>query len=423
MPTMTAKPTELTQAAVEKLKGNGTDRFVWCSNPRGFGVRVKPSGSASFIVQYRNRHGRTRRMTIAATNVLTVAEARKRAKTTLAAVVDGGDPSADRRDERANAITVKEVCEEYMTAARAGRVTVRKGRAKAASTVAIDEGRVSRHIVPQIGAKVASTITRADVQKLYDAIAAGKTAAKLKTKARGVARITGGDGSAVRVVGLLGGIWTWAERRGLVTGANPCRGVETRKGEAKDRVLNADELQRLAYVLDNTPAGRAVRLIAVTGARREEIVRLRWDEIDIAGRCLRLGKTKTGKSMRPLPVRALELLASIPRVEGCPFVFPARSLKKAADLKKTIAALFDAAGLHDARAHDLRRTFATAADGLGYSDAVVKLLLGHRPRGVTEAYYIRRPDAVLLAAADATANVIARSMAGEMAKVIELVRA
>jgi integrase len=127
--------------------------------------------------------------------------------------------------------------------------------------------------------------------------------------------------------------------------------------------------------------------------------------------------------MRPLASAAVEMLAKIPRVKGCPFVFPARNFKKAADLKKSIAALFDAAGLSGdavARAHDLRRTYATTADGLGYSDAVVKMLIGHRPRGVTETHYIRRPDAVLLAAADATAAVIVRSIAGETAEVVQL---
>jgi integrase len=416
---------ELTQAAVERLTPNPdgmSDRFAWCSNPRGFGVRIKPSGAACFIVQYRNKHGRTRRMALAAVDVLRVADARKRAKVILAAVADGKDPSAEKRNERASATTVKELCEAYMEAARAGRITVRKGRAKKASTVAIDEGRVSRHIVPLLGAKVASTVKRPDIQKLYDDIAAGKTAGISKTKARGVARVTGGDGSAARVIGLLGGIWTWAERRGLVSGSNPARGIETRKGEAKDRVLKPAELKKLADVLDNSPAAVAIRAIALSGCRREEIVRLRWHEIDFDSRCLRLGNTKTGRSMRPLSQAALDVLAKVPRVEDCPFVFPARHLKKPADLKKSIAALFDAAGLKDARAHDLRRTYATAAANLGYSDATIGMLIGHRPRGVTEQHYIRRPDAVLLASADATATIVARSMLGETANVVELAK-
>jgi integrase len=196
--------------------------------------------------------------------------------------------------------------------------------------------------------------------------------------------------------------------------------VETKRGDAKDRILSADELKALGSVIDEGPAGLVVRLVALTGCRREEIVRLRWDEIDAVGQCLRLGSTKSGRSVRPLSKLALDVLASIPRIEDCPFVFPARNLKQPADLTKLIAALFDAAGLKDARAHDLRRTFATTAAGLEYSDAVVGMLLGHRPRGVTETHYIRRPDAVLVKAADEVAKIIARSMSRETADVIAL---
>lgn len=81
---------------------------------------------------------------------------------------------------------------------------------------------------------------------MADAIAQGKTAVTVKTKARGKAVVTGGSGTAARVVELLGGIWSWAEKRGLVASANPAHGVETARGDASDRVLSADELRHLA---------------------------------------------------------------------------------------------------------------------------------------------------------------------------------
>jgi hypothetical protein len=93
----------------------------------------------------------------------------------------GGDPSAQRHEAR-EALTVAEICERYLEAVRAGLVATRFGRAERSSTIAIDEGRVSRHIVPLLGAKMANSLTRADVQRMADAIAAGKTAATVKTK-------------------------------------------------------------------------------------------------------------------------------------------------------------------------------------------------------------------------------------------------
>jgi integrase len=92
----------------------------------------------------------------------------------------------------------------------------------------------------------------------------------------------------------------------------------------------------------------AIRLSALTGLRREEAV----------GSCLRLGETKTGRSMRPIGKAAIEHLRALPRLHD-EWLFPNRNGTGSADLKKPIAAIFDAAGLKDARSHDLRRTFAS----------------------------------------------------------------
>jgi integrase len=251
---------------------------------------------------------------------------------------------------------------------------------------------------------------------MADSIASGKTAGEFKTKARGLAKVEGGAATAARTVELLGGIWTWAERRGLVSGANPARGVEKHRGEAKDRTLNPDELARLGAVLrEQEPihpmATTAAHLIALTGLRREEACGLRWREIDFATSCLRLEATKTGRSLRPIGKMARSLLETLPRGES-EYVFPNRGRTGSADLKKRIAGIFDAAGLADARAHDLRRTFASLAAEEGYSDATIGELIGHARRGVTSRHYIRRPDAALIAAADKVAERIAGALDG-----------
>lgn len=75
-----------------------------------------------------------------------------------------------------------------------------------------------------------------------------------------------------------------------------------------------------------------------------------------------------------------------------------------------IAALFDEAGLTDARSHDLRRSFGSLAADEGYSDATIAELLGHARRGVTASHYIRRPDTALVAAADRMAERIAATL-------------
>ncbi len=416
---------KLTKRAVDALQPDptGRDLFTWDSELKGFGVRMKRSGAASYLVQYRTAQGKTRRLSFAKVAVITPEEARAKARRLLAEVEDGADPSADRHANR-EALTVAEICDQYLEAARAGLVTTRFNKPKKASTVAIDEGRVARHIKPLIGSTVFGKLTRAAVQKMADAIAAGKTAGTFKTKARGKAVVEGGTGTAARVVELLGGIWTWAEKRGLAAGVNPARGVQKIKGDAKDRVLSPDELAALGKAMrDNEaryPAAvAALRLIALTGLRREEACGLRWSEIDRASSCLRLEATKTGRSMRPIGEAAFDLLATISTNKSV-FLFANQSGKASADLKKAIAALFDAAGLADARAHDLRRTFGSVAADEGYGDASIGELLGHARRGVTERHYIRRADAAMIEAADRVSQRIAKALDEKQAVVVEL---
>jgi integrase len=426
----------LTKRTLDAAKPQGERYFVWCGSLSGFGARIYPSGRKVFVAQVRVGRGQ-RRVTIGTLGAFTVDQARKRAETIIRAAAEGRDPQREKQEAR-TAPTVAELCEEYLTAARAGLVMTRFKRPKRSTTVAIDEGRVSRHIKPLIGKIPARELRRADVQRMADAIAQGKTAGIFKSKprgqeiavgnpepavtidqnvkSRGRAVVTGGAGTAARVVELLGGIYSWAEKRDLVTGPNPAHGVETMRGEAKDRVLGGEELRALGKALDENEerlpmSVAAVRLIALTGLRREEACALRWGEIDFADSFLRLEATKTGRSTRPIAKAASDLLQSLPRLSD-EWVFPNRGGDGRAELKGSIAELFDAAGLNDARSHDLRRTFGSIAADEGYSDATIAELLGHSRRGVTQRHYIRRPDAALVAAADRVAARIAAALGG-----------
>jgi integrase len=414
----------LTKRAIDAAKPRADRYFVWCADLAGFGVRVYPSGKKIFVAQV--RVGRfQRRVTIGAHGVYTVEKARKRAGDIIRAASEGRDPQREKQEAR-NALTVAELCDEYLDAARAGLVMTRFKRPKRPATVAIDEGRVARHIVPLIGTIPARDLRRADVQRMADGIAKGKTAGTFKGKPRGRAVVTGGAGTAARVVELLGGIYSWGEKRELVPGPNPAHGIETARGEAKDRVLSSDELQALGKALDARTAvmpmaTAALKLIALTGLRREEACGLRWSEIELAGCCLRLETTKTGRSTRPIGKQARDLLQSLPRLSD-EWVFPNRNGSGRAELKASIAALFDAAGLKDARSHDLRRTFGSLAADDGYGDATIAEMLGHSRRGVTQRHYIRRPDAALVAAADRVSRRIAKALGApdEAAAVVPL---
>jgi integrase len=417
---------KITKSLVDTLRPIPTDDlFVWDTDLRRFGLRLKPSGAGAYLILYRIAGRKQRMNTFARVGTITPDEARKTAKRLLAEVDAGGDPKAKKQVAR-EALSVSEVCGLYLEAARAGLVVTNKKRIKAESTLGVDEGRISRHIVPLLGKLVANELAgRTDIlQRFYDDVASGKTARTIKTKARGLARITGGAPAAKRAVGLFGGIWTWASKRGLVEGVNPARGVEMIADQTSERVLSAPELVALGGALrdhevDKPMAVAALRLIALTGLRANEAAGLRWREIDAATQCLRLESTKTGRSMRPLGKAALDLLSPLPRLHF-EYVFPNRDGSGPADLKKSLADLFDAAGLPDARAQTLRRTFATIAADEGFGDATIGEILGHARRGVTQRSYIRRPDAALVAAADRVADRIAAMLDGRLAEVIKI---
>jgi site-specific recombinase XerD len=418
----------ITKRSVDALRptGEGREAVLWDGELKGFGVRVQRGSVKSYILHYRIGSGRgalLRKLTIGKHgSPWTPGTARAEAKRLLAIVAQGKDPAATNRES----VTVGQLCDKYLEAARSGLVMTRFKRPKRLTTVAIDEGRVGRHIKPLIGKIPARDLRRPDVQRMADAIAQGKTAGIFKgkprgkgvaaaaapgaatidpnVKPRGRAVVTGGAGAAARVVEMLGGIYSWAEKRELIVGPNPAHGVETARGEAKDRVLTGDELRALGKVLDDNEATApmpvaAVRLIVLTGLRREEACALRWREVDIPGSCLRLEATKTGRSTRPIGKAACDLLQSLPRLSEV-WVFPNRGDTGRADLKSSIADLFDAAELTDARSHDLRRTFGSIAADEGFGDATIAELLGHSRRGVTHRHYIRRADTALVAAAD-----------------------
>jgi integrase len=360
---------------------------------------------------------------IGAFGPFTVEQARKRAEEVIRMAAAGQDPQREKQDAR-RAVTVAELCEEYLAAARVGLVLTRFKRAKRPATVAIDEGRVARHIVPLIGSIPARDLKRSDVQRMADEIAKGKTSGRFKGKPRGRAVVTGGAGTAARVVELLGGIYTWAAKRDLIPPITPTRGVDRMRGEAKDRVLSFEELGALGKAVaagrEQSPmAGSALRLIALTGLRREEACGLRRGEVDFDGSCLRLEATKTGRSTRAIGKAAREFLRSLPKLSN-EWVFPNRAGNGSASLKKQIADLFNAAGLADARSQVLRRTFASIGADEGYSDATIGELLGHSRRGVTARYYIRRPDDALIAAADRISQRIAAALENRSAEILSL---
>ena len=284
------------------------NQIVWDGSVAGFGARRQSSKSISYFLKYRTVDGRQRWVTIGKHgSPWTPDTARDRAKELLGEVVSGADPGGEKIAQR-NAITVSELCEIYFAEATAGRIRTRSKVPKKSGTLIIDRGRIDRHIKPLLGSMLVSTVTRHDIEKVLHDIADGKTASRTKTKARGLARVTGGEAAANRAVGLLGAIFSYAVRKDMRPD-NPVRGVAQFADRKKERRLSDEEYARLGAALKRAetevwpPAIAAARFIALTGFRRGEVISLRWTEVDLARRTATLADTKTGKSIRPLSRR------------------------------------------------------------------------------------------------------------------------
>jgi len=417
---------KLTKRAVDAANAAKGELFLRDDELAGFGLRVKATGAKSFLVQYRNANGRSRRLTVGRYGVLTVEEARRQAKLALAEVVKGADPAESKKLAR-GAMTVDELCREYLAKAEKGLILTKRGSTKRSSTLYTDKGRIDRHIVPLIGKRTVKDLTSADVRKFIQDVIAGKTAGEFKTAKRKRAIARGGPGAAARTKGLLGGILTYALHEGYRPD-NPATGVVRPKDKTRQWRLDDAGYRELGKCLEradhdggNWQPILAVRAAALTGARLREIEGLLKADVDAARMVLRLQETKTGKSIRPIGSAALAVIQEASGRTKSKYVFPSITnvQRHHAGLTRWLKGV-SAEAVPGITSHGLRHSFASTAEDLGYSLPTIKALLGQAGLSVTEGY-IHKVDSVLVAAASRIAQHIDETMNGKSSeKVVPL---
>ncbi|GAA5266530.1 hypothetical protein ACOSOMT5_P2958 [Acidiphilium sp. MT5] len=382
---------KLTKRAVDALvppeKGQA---FLWDGELRGFGVRTIPSGLKTFILQYRNAEGRSRRIVIGRYKVLTVEQARDQAKIKLGAIAGGADPAEQNVGSR-DAITVAELCDWYLKEAESGRILGRRNRPIKASTLAMDRSRIETHIKPLLGRRQVRALKLADIEGMQSDIAAGKTA-KPRSAGRGGAT-TGGGGAAARTVSTLQSLFAHAARFDIIP-ANPANGVRKLAGKKKERRLSVAEIRKLGEAMrigelngEHPVALAAVRFILLTGFRISEAQGLKRDWLHADQGYVRFPDTKSDGQVRAIGPAAARLAANQPVHKRSPYIFPS----DVGDGHYTaangcLARLCATANIEGVTPHTLRHTFGSVAGDLGFSELTIAALLGHAARGVTQGY-------------------------------------
>ena len=377
---------DLTARLARESKPGPKDTFLFDKALAGFALRVHPSGRKVWIVQTRIE-GKTRRIVIARHGEMDLAQARRRARDILASVRAGDNPADDIRKEK-TAPTVAMLAEEYLR--RCGPYWKPSGR----ETIRIY---LKARILPAFGRMPVDRVGPEDVAAWFDEASRDRPDA------------------ANRAFEILRSMMFRAEEYGFrEPGTNPCIGI--RKNPRRDvaRFLDTDELARLGRALDaredewpETVA--AIRLLALTGCRRGEVLNLRWR--DIGQNAITLQEGKTGPRSVPLGAAAQAVIEALPGLrdpDDC--LFP--SLARGRHAHRLVACwqeVCDDANLGKVRLHDLRHTAASHAVMSGENLPLVGKLLGHR-RHETTAGYAHLADGHLIETAEKVGRLIADAM-------------
>lgn len=402
---------KLTKRFVDALKPVTRDTIYRDDELKGFALRAKPSGARTWVVQYRNSAGRTRKLKLGKVGVLTPEEARIEAREKLREAAKGKDPSADRHSTRAD-LTVTQLVEKYLDEGPADKP------AKKAASWTMDASNLRRHAVPLLGRRTLAALTADDIQKFQRDVTDGKTKADEKTRKRGRALVKGGPAAATRATLVLAAMLQWAVKRKF-RADNPAKGVQLNKPTKRERFLTGDELATLGEAFAaaeqegiNASSLAVLRLLVLTGARKNEVASLKWEHVDFERAALRLPDSKTGAKVIPLGAPALTLLNRLPRKKDSPWVFPAsRGKGHHVGMSRIWRTLRKTAKLKDVRIHDLRHGFASVAVADGSSLYLLGKVLGHSQATTTERYAHLQLDPAR-AVADRTSRKLADAMKG-----------
>ena len=391
---------KLTKARIDafQYEGDGKSRDArWDDAVSGLAVRIYPSGRRAFVLSYRSA-GAKRMLTLGGYGALTLDQARKKAQREKGRVLDGQDPLEQRQQAR-HAPTVRELARDYLDRHALPH--------KRASSVRDDVAMIENDILPALGAKKVAAVRRRDIETLHQS----KSATPYRAN-RMLALMSKMLNLAVK--------WDWRTD-------NPATGVQKFHEEKRKRWLSTEELFRLSEALDGHPnvrAANAVRMLMLTGARKSEVLRAEWSEIDFVRGVWTKPSAHTKQKQSehlPLSAPALLLLSRMREIDPTgQHLFPGdRGDRPLRDVKKFWPVICQAACLTGARLHDLRHSYASHLVSSGLSLEIVGRLLGHTQAATTQRYS-HLADDPLRAATERFGALVSGASKRQSAEVVEL---
>jgi len=358
---------KLTNRTIEALKGpeagsSAKAREISDSDVTGVRVVCGTSGRKFFYFHY-TIHSQRRKAKLGEYPAIGIQEARQQALEMRAAIDRGVDPLEQRDLVLAMPSFARFAMDEYLPWAKEHK-----------ASWDMDESKLRLHLIPKFGHRRLCDITTRDVQMYHAQIKASHS-----------------EATANRHLALLSKIfrtaltWQRVER-------NPAMGIaKFREIQKHTSFLPPQDVQKLLKAMEgeeNVHAVAALKLLLLTGTRREEALQAQWTDIDLDNALWFLPKTKNGKTRHVvLNDEAVSLLRAHTRVNGSPWVFPGRDpAKPLNNPRKAFTRILEAAGLPHMRLHDLRHQFASMAVSSGASLYQVQHLLGHASPATTQRY-------------------------------------
>lgn len=335
-----------------------------CTEQTGFGIEVRSSGGKTYWFYYTNSFGKPLQIKIGLYDDITFEAAKRRAKELRSQTVLGGDPAAEKAERKAIP-TYGDIALQHM----AHNATYQK--------TPHNTDRIIRcHLLPRWGKLRLNEITPQSIS-LW-----------LAEKRKGLAPATV---EKIRVT-MNRSFELAAEWNIPGASPNPVRTVKRiRFNNRRDKYLTAEEAKRLLSACDGSlckQLGSIVRLLLLTGARKMELLRAKWPDVDLERRAWYIPETKTGVPRHvPLSSAAVAVIEGLRRWDGCPWLIPNPETREPyTDLKRPFDTARDKAGLPDLRIHDLRHSAASFLVNSGVDLYAVGKILGHADHQSTMRY-------------------------------------